>query len=154
MGEKTVMTAIVMKETLKETNRLKSNCSANSSIYALLMRPCLLLLLAMAMWPLHRIHAPKQHRNESCEHAICDITNPQSYCGDDSNSLFIKIVSALESLRFDSMKKLGVSLELHHFIAKYKDHPIAQVAAKCHGYISVCINICRKVIEEPENGQF
>ena len=37
-------TANAMKETLKETNRLKSNCSANSSIYALLMRPCLLLL--------------------------------------------------------------------------------------------------------------
>ena len=42
--KKTAMTAIVMKETLKVTNRLESNCSANSSIYALLMRPCLLLL--------------------------------------------------------------------------------------------------------------
>ena len=24
----------------------------------------------------------KQYRNESCEYAICEITNPQSYCGD------------------------------------------------------------------------
>ena len=33
VGEKkTAMTAIVMEETLKETNRLKSNCSASSSI--------------------------------------------------------------------------------------------------------------------------
>ena len=38
-------TAIAMRETLKETNRLKRNCSANSSIYALLMGLCLLLLL-------------------------------------------------------------------------------------------------------------
>ena len=40
MGEK----AMLLKETLKEMNRLKSNCSANSSIYALLMVHCLLLL--------------------------------------------------------------------------------------------------------------
>ena len=40
---------MLMKETLKETNRLKSNCSANSSIYALLIVHCLLLLFAMAM---------------------------------------------------------------------------------------------------------
>ena len=25
---------------------------------------------------------PKQHRNESCEYAICELTNPQSYCGE------------------------------------------------------------------------
>ena len=36
---------MLLKETLKETNRLKSHCSANSSSYALLMRPRLLLLL-------------------------------------------------------------------------------------------------------------
>ena len=40
----------------------------------------------MAMWPLHRIHAPKQHRNELCEYAICEITNPQSYYGDKNLS--------------------------------------------------------------------
>ena len=43
MGEK--KTANTIKETLKETNRLKSNCSANNSIYTLLMRLYLLLLL-------------------------------------------------------------------------------------------------------------
>ena len=36
---------MLLKETLKEMNRLKSNCSANRSIYALLMVHCLLLLL-------------------------------------------------------------------------------------------------------------
>ena len=36
-------------------NRLKSNCSANSSVYKLLMIHCLLLLFAMTM---HRFHAP------------------------------------------------------------------------------------------------
>ena len=78
-----------MKETLKETNRLKSKCSAKSSIYALLMVPYLLLLLAIAMWPLamaiqplYRIHISKQYRNELCEYAICEITNPQSYYSD------------------------------------------------------------------------
>ena len=48
--------AMILKETLKEMDRLKSNCSANSSIYALLMVHCLLLLFEMAM-PVHRIHA-------------------------------------------------------------------------------------------------
>ena len=35
----------------------------------------------------HVAIAPKQHRNESCEYAICEITNPQSYCGDTVFSL-------------------------------------------------------------------
>ena len=35
---------MLLKETLKEMNPLKSNCNANSSVYALLMVHCLLLL--------------------------------------------------------------------------------------------------------------
>ena len=53
-GRKNVM---LLKETLKEMNRLKSNCSARRSINALILVYCLLLLFAMAM-PVHRIHAP------------------------------------------------------------------------------------------------
>ena len=41
MGEKLQLS---LKETLKETNRLKSNYSVKKSIYALLIVPCLLLL--------------------------------------------------------------------------------------------------------------
>lgn len=41
VGEKDAMT---LKETLKEMDRLKSNCSANSYIYALLIVRCLSLL--------------------------------------------------------------------------------------------------------------
>ena len=35
---------MLLEETLREMNRLKSNCSAKRSIYALLMVHCLLLL--------------------------------------------------------------------------------------------------------------
>ena len=44
-------TANAMKETLKETNRLKSNCSANSHIYTLFIGHCLLPCGLLAMWP-------------------------------------------------------------------------------------------------------
>ena len=84
---------MLLKETLKEINRLKSNCSTNSSIYTLLKGHRLLLLIrnghmAITLNPYtkHVAITPnpctKQHRNESCEYAICELTNPQSYCGD------------------------------------------------------------------------
>ena len=49
-----VKNAMLLKESLKQINRLKSNCSANSSIYALLMVHRLFLILATTM-PVHRI---------------------------------------------------------------------------------------------------
>ena len=64
--KKTAMTAIAMKETLKETNRLKSNCSANSSIYALLMVPCLLLL---SQWPCGHCTESMHRNNTETSHA-------------------------------------------------------------------------------------
>ena len=62
-------TAIAMKETLKETNRLKSNCSATSSINTLFLGHCFLPCGHVASWPLCDM------RNET-EYAICEITNP------------------------------------------------------------------------------
>ena len=55
--------------TLKEMNRLTSNCSANSSIYTLFLGHCFLPYGHVASWP--------------CDYAIYEITNPQSYCGED-----------------------------------------------------------------------
>ena len=81
---------MLLKETLKETNRLKSNCTANSSIYALLMRLRLLLLFRNGLMAIALNPAPKQHRNDSCEYAICEITNPQSYCGEHSGISILK----------------------------------------------------------------
>ena len=85
-----------MKETLQETNRLKSNCSAKSSIYDSSWDPLSSFSFAMAMWPLHRIHAPRKHRIESCEHAICEIINLQSYCGDHCVALVTNSSMILE----------------------------------------------------------
>ena len=76
--------AMLLKETLKEMNRLKSNCSVNSSIYALLKGHRLLLLVRNGHVAIAPNPCTKQHRNESCEYAICEITNPQSYCGEEA----------------------------------------------------------------------
>ena len=78
---------MLLKETLKEMNRLKSNCSANSSIYALLKGHRLLLLIRNGHVAIAPNPCTKQHRNESCEYAICGITNPQSYCGDHETQI-------------------------------------------------------------------
>ena len=84
--------------TLKEMNRLKSNCSATSSINALLIVYYLPLSFAMAIrhgyaWALTSMHETypypciKPLKHESMPETPCDIrytklTNPQSYCGD------------------------------------------------------------------------
>ena len=75
--------AILLNETLKETNRPKSNCSANGGISALLMVHHLLLLLATAMPNLCIIPPNRELRNKLFhEYAIYEIANPQSYCGE------------------------------------------------------------------------
>ena len=70
--------------TLKEMNRLESNCSATSSINALRMVRCLPYLLpwpwAMAM-PEHPYSCTKPLKHESCDTRNA-LTNPQSYCGE------------------------------------------------------------------------
>ena len=72
--------AMLLKETLKEMNRLKSNCSARRSIYALLMTLLLLFLFAMAMF-VHRIHAPNpcsQSMHETTETTETNMRYPKS----------------------------------------------------------------------------
>ena len=59
------MTVIVMKETLKETNRLKSKCSVNSSIYTLLKGHGLLLLIRKGHITITPNPYTKQHRNNT-----------------------------------------------------------------------------------------
>ena len=59
------MTAIVIKETLKETNRLKSKCSVNSSIYILLKGHGLLLLIRKGHMTIASNLYTKQHRNNT-----------------------------------------------------------------------------------------
>ena len=63
--KKIVITVIVMKETLKETNRLKSKCSVNSSIYALLKGHGLLLLIRKGYMAITPNSCTKQHRNNT-----------------------------------------------------------------------------------------
>ena len=45
---------------LKEMNRLKSNCSAKSSFYALLVVQCLQPWPGAMAMPVHQLHAMKQ----------------------------------------------------------------------------------------------
>ena len=86
---------MLLKETLKEINQLKSNYSANSSIYTLLKGHRLLLLVrndygyshghGHAWAPIHAtpetlIHAT--HETTETEYAIYELINPQSYCGE------------------------------------------------------------------------
>ena len=63
--KKTIITVIIMKETLKETNRLKSKCSINSSIYALLKGYGLLLLIRKRYMTITPNLCTKQHRNNT-----------------------------------------------------------------------------------------
>ena len=74
-------------------NRLKSKRSVNSSIYALLIVHCLLLLLSLPLqWPylstksMHRIHAT--HETTETEYAISEITKPSVYCGEIGGFIF------------------------------------------------------------------
>ena len=60
-------------------------------------------------------------------------------------------LSALDWLRFESISKLGFSREPNHLIATWQHDSIAQVAAKCQGYVLVCINACREVIDDYGN---
>ena len=56
---------MLLKETLKEMNRLKSNCSVNSSIYALLKGHRLLLLIRNGHVAIAPNPCTKQHRNNT-----------------------------------------------------------------------------------------
>ena len=72
--------AMLLKETPKEMNRLKSNYSARRSIYALLMTLLLLFLFAMAMF-VHRIHALNpcsQSMHETTETTETNMRYPKS----------------------------------------------------------------------------
>ena len=64
-------------------NRLKSNCSANSSVNTLLVVHCLSLLFRNGHARAPNPCSQSMHETtESSEYAISEITNPQSYCGD------------------------------------------------------------------------
>lgn len=84
-----------MKETLKETNRLKSNCSARKQY---------LCTPHGTLSPASLFHA--YALNETTEttpkrvmrYAISEITNPQSYCGEDRGFFFVQDDSHLKVL--------------------------------------------------------
>ena len=114
---------MLLKETLKEINRLKSNYSVNSSIYTLLKGHRLLLLIrnghvAIALNPCtkHVAIAPnpctKQHRNESCEYAICELTNPQSYYGENPRSRMSCLVISVMNLALCRTHRKKISSRL------------------------------------------
>ena len=80
---------MLLKENPKVMNRPKSKlqCKTAVCMYALLTVHCLLHLFAMAV-AVHWIHTPNpcstsMHETTGTESAISEITNPQSYCGDD-----------------------------------------------------------------------
>lgn len=79
--------AILLKETLKETNRLKSNFSAKSSIYALLMVHCPFLL---SLW---LCCAPN-----SCAESIPETTETNNAIMLHTESLTVMICSDLDTI--------------------------------------------------------
>ena len=104
MREKDAMTP---KETLKETNRLKSNCNAKSNIYAhnaLLMIRCLSLLFLP--WPcLCTESMPETTEANNAitpyAYAIYEITKPQSCCkilGDSEQAVELRLLSACTTI--------------------------------------------------------
>ena len=87
--------ARLLKEIIKEMNRLKSNCSANSSVYTLFLVRRLLLLLSLPF--AKSMHALIELRNAPiCEMSNCRIPrylnslNPRSYCGDQNLCPYVR----------------------------------------------------------------
>ena len=76
MGEK--KDAMILKEILKKMNRLKSSCSAKSSIYTLLLLHCLSLLFCHGhACPPNPFSESMHETNETNKaNAISEINNP------------------------------------------------------------------------------
>ena len=127
MGERE-KNAVLLKEILKEINRLKSNCSVNSSIYILFLVHCLLLLLFLQCGEsMHAIAVFAKWaiitdlRNEQLPNpAISELTNPQSYSGEPYTTIIASTKKRIKDysgyVGLSGLNTLSISVPFSSFI--------------------------------------